>query len=388
MSIVGVKRCKSYGKENVKEKLSQVFDLIGGLEDLIHPGDKVLVKVNLLNGKGPSSAVTTHPDIVWALVCCIRDLGGIPIVGDSPGGVGVKASNIFKTSGIAEAAEDSGAELLIFETDDRVEIKIPDGEVLKKIKVPRSLVEADVLITAPKLKTHGFMLYTGAIKNQLGVIPGSGKADMHRVAPNPGMFAKVLVDIFQALPPKLGVMDAIVGMEGNGPSSGDPREIGLLLASRDCVSLDAICSHIIGFKKNDILTTQIAGMRNLGVSDLKDIELVGESLEDIVCKDFVLPSNEVITKIPDFLLRLGAETVSVSPFIERNKCTSCGLCIKSCPERAISKKPYPVIMKDKCSKCLCCHELCPSDAVLLQRGYLGRAISGLRRRLMGHKRKQ
>ncbi|HEY9247298.1 MAG TPA: DUF362 domain-containing protein, partial [Candidatus Methanoperedens sp.] len=216
--------------------------------------------------------------------------------------------------------------------------------------------------------------YTGAVKNFYGVIPGSGKAAIHRQAPTEESLSQAVVDIFSALKPQLAVMDGIVGMEGEGATNGTPIASNVILSSLDCVALDAVASEVMGFQHEDILTTRFANRRGLGIGELGKIEVIGEKIEDVRL-DFK-KSGYMYYKLPSFLGKFifkYYENISKVAISEKD-CKKCGICLESCPASAITLLPHPLINQEKCIRCYCCHELCRNGAVKLRTSFIGKQL--------------
>lgn len=380
MVKVSITKCSQYDQKEVDLAVHRCLELIGGIENFVKPGQRVLLKVNALTPRPPEAAVTTHPALIKAVVNEVRQAGGIPLVGDSSGGIiagQAPTRQTFQVAGIAAAARESGAELVNFDAAGATPVK-SNGPV-DTLYIARSVLEADVVVSMPKLKTHSATLFTGAIKNMYGSIPGFRKAEYHRMAPKLKEFTGVLVDVFAAAKPSLAIMDAITGMEGNGPSAGTPRKVGLILASEDCVALDAVSSYIIGLPSTKVLTTVLADQRGLGTGELARIEAVGEILDDVVIKDYQLPSNAMLENMPAFLVRGFLGILQARPEIDKNTCLGCHFCIESCPVEAMKMvQGIPEIDYAKCISCLCCQELCPQKAVTMKQFHrIGRIIAGL-----------
>lgn len=387
MAKVSIVKCPSYEQEKVNDAVRQSLDLIGGIRNFVSTGQKVLLKVNALTMKPPEAAVTTHPAVIKAVVSEVLRAGGVPLVGDSSGGMvagQAPTRQTFQVTGIARAAEESGAELVNFDISG-VEAVQSDGPI-PALHIARPALEADVVISLPKLKTHSATVFTGAIKNMYGCVPGHRKAEYHRMAPKLKDFGEVLVDIFGAVKPALAIMDGIIGMEGNGPSAGNPRHIGLVLTSADCVALDAAASLVIGLDPLRVHTTAIAHGRGLGDGDQAHLELLGELLEHVAVKDYDLPSNAMLETMPGFLIRSMLGMLKARPEINKNACAGCRFCVESCPVQAMDMKgKVPLIDYQKCISCLCCQELCPQKAVEMKQVHpIGRALAGM----IGHHKKR
>jgi uncharacterized protein (DUF362 family)/Pyruvate/2-oxoacid:ferredoxin oxidoreductase delta subunit len=372
MVKVSIVKCGNYDHNRVRNAILESLELIGGLEKIIKPGDNVLLKVNVIAGFPPGRAATTHPAVVGAMVEIVKEAGGIPWAGDSSGAYGFTAQSL-ELSGIKKACEASGGRLINFESTGTYLVKV-NGRVLPAINVAKPAIDCDVLVSMPKMKTHMLTKYTGAVKNFFGVIPGGGKAAIHRQAPTEESLSEAVVDIYSALKPELAVMDGIVGMEGEGATNGTPIASKVILSSADCVALDAVASEVIGFSHRDILTTCIAHERGLGVGKLDKIEVVGEKISDV--KIEFKKSKRTYYKLPTFLGKFvfkNAENMS-RVFISEDECKKCGICFESCPVSAIALGPRPYIDQKKCIKCYCCHELCRNGAIKLKTSYFGKRL--------------
>lgn len=379
MAEVSIVKCEDYEHRKVKAAILRSLELIGGLERIIKPGDNVLLKVNVIVGFPPERAATTHPAMVGAMIELVREAGGIPWVGDSSGAYGYTAQSL-EVSGIKKACEEFGGKLVNFESTGTYSVEV-DGKVLRTVNIAKPAIDCDVLVSLPKLKTHQLTKYTGAVKNFFGVIPGPGKAAIHRQAQTEKSLCEAMVDIYSALKPGLAVMDGIVGMEGEGPSNGKPIASKVILSGEDCVALDAASSEAMGFSHGDILTTRIAHERGLGTGKLEAIQVAGEKINDVKI-DFK-KSKYLLYKLPGFLSTLAfrsAENLSRVEISEKI-CKKCRICFNSCPACAITLEPRPYIDQEKCIKCYCCHELCRNSAVELKTSFLGKQIL---KRLMHH----
>lgn len=332
----------------------------------------MLVKPNLLSAREPERAVTTHPSLVQAVVEEVQRLGATPVIGDSPGGVEKGITRVWENTGMEKVKENTGAELLSFEKSGVVKKEAPSGRIYW---VAKPSVECDVIISLPKLKTHTLCLMTGAVKNMFGVIPGFRKGEYHKEAARPKDFAEIIVDIYSVVKPRINLVDAVVCMEGDGAASGDPKYLGLFLASEDAVALDSICAILMGLKPDAVEITSEAAKRGLGKISLSEIEVVGEKLDEFKGLDFKLPSNRFLRLIPKFLVNLLAPYIWVRPAILTANCDNCNVCVENCPVKTIHPgDPTPVYDYKNCINCLCCHELCPHNAVYLEKSWLSRKI--------------
>ena len=372
MESVNIIRCKDYEFNNVKKAVYEALDGIDAIKLKIAKGSKVLLKTNLLMRKSPEDAVTTHPAVVEAIVRYLQDTGCSVIIGDSPGGPFTEWNlrSVYNAAGMFEVAEKTGCELN-FNTE-ALEISNPGARKLNTMQIIKIASEVDFVVSAAKLKTHGMMTYTGAVKNLFGVIPGLVKADYHFRLNDIDNFADHLVDICETIKPVFSIIDGIEGMEGDGPSAGEKRHVGLVLASESPYALDALASKIIGIEPMSVPTVRAASLRNLFSGDLKDIKIKGVQLEDIKIEPFKLPksknANLIGGRIPKVLEKIILNILRPKSEFNHDLCISCGDCKRSCPPGIIDMstgKPVPDL--SRCIRCFCCHELCPKKAVTIRR---------------------
>jgi len=373
---VSIVHCRDYESSSVEYALQQSLDLIGGLEKFIKAGQRVLIKVNALMDSAPDTAVTTHPSLVSAVVKAVKRLGAIPMVGDTPGNATADINKVMTATGIKQATEKAGGEIINLLESGSVEIASPSSHPrAKTLRITKAALEVDAIINLPKLKTHNYTLFTGAIKNMFGCVPGFHKAHYHMLAYRPADFSEILVDVFQLTKPALNIMDGVFGMEGNGPTSGKIRFMGMLIASSDAVALDAVASHLIGYKPFAIDTTRIAYQRHLGEARLEKIEIVGLSLTQMIKKDWKHPPTTLLLSrfIPDWiytLIKPFTRIIRVNPAIDQKACLKCMICVNGCPTKTIHylKGKVEIDLRN-CIMCFCCHELCPYHAIHLKPGW-------------------
>jgi len=363
---VSIVKCEDYGEEKVLKGLRKAIDLLGGIDLFVKKGDRVLLKPNLLYGKPPEKAVTTHPIIVKGMIKIVREAGGIPFIGDSP-----SIGGLIKTaekSGIKEVSDEMGCPLVEF--NNPVNPPRDRTNIFKQLEIDREALDADVIINLPKLKTHTLMLLTLGVKNLFGCVPGPRKALWHlKAGEDRKIFAQILVDIYRALKPHLTILDGILAMEGDGPNSGNPVPIGLILASGDSLNLDQIVCDILGISRKSLLTNRVAFEQGMG---LERIDVLGERLEDVKVSKFQFPEpTQPDWNMPGFLRNVLKNGFSSKPLIEKDICKVCERCIEVCPTKALKRGRAGLIFNDKkCIRCFCCQEVCPEGAIVLKIGWI------------------
>lgn len=348
----------------------------GGMTGIVQSGQRVLLKPNLVAPAKPHLAVTTHPEILRAVIRLVKEAGGTVGVGDGPG-VGDTRS-AAKGSGLLDVINAEGAELREFSATHAFYNE--HNRLAKRIDLTSQLLDTDVLITLPKLKTHAQMAYTGALKNQFGLIPGSAKGQFHFRFQNRDHLADLMIDINRTARPALAVMDAVIGMEGPGPSGGTPRKIGALIVGTDLTAVDVVCCALIGLPSQSVPVTNAARRAGYGVCELESITIHGASIESMRVPDFDLvraPSNIMrILPLPRFVLRWLRRQVAPKPVINADRCIRCGRCRDGCPVTppAINPMlpPEQSLNDRSCIRCYCCHEFCPVKAIDLKRSLLDR----------------
>ena len=363
-----------------------LVEQMGGMGRFVRPGERIVLKANLLRAAPPESAICTHPAVVEAVARLVKEAGGTPVICDSPGGALHKEAvlrSLYEKTGMAAAAAAAGAELALDPSTRTV--SLPEGKVLRQAEIITPVAEADGVIDLCKMKTHVLMSMTGAVKNLFGVIPGLSKVGYHATHPDHETFADVLLDLTGYVKPRLSLMDGILAMEGDGPgSSGIPRQAGLLLAAANPLALDTAAGAIMNLPRQDNPVLLAAERRGLTPCRMEDVELIGGTVEELRMADYKFPASTK-SNLMDFLgplarpaERLCKKALSQTPRIDGAKCVGCGICAKSCPGQAIAMtapgKKAHIDQKD-CIRCYCCHELCPQKAVELRQNWLGRLLT-------------
>ena len=367
MARVSLIYCMDYEPGRVFEAVRKAVDLVGGIGKFVSPNMRVLIKPNLLSARPPEDAVCTHPEVVRAVVRLVKEAGGIPVIGDSPGGYGANIEDIFEKSGIGPMAREEGAELVRF-----VSSKFVGG-----VPIARHVFDCDRVISVAKLKTHTVTVLTAAIKNTYGMVTGLYKAEQHAHAPKEEDFSKVIARVYSLTRPHLTVLDGIVGMEGDGPSAGKPRSLNLLMAGEDAVAIDSCVAKVVGLDPLDIAVTAQAYHMKLGEADMSKIELVGDDINGFVRTDFQLPQTTALKILPKALVNTIAGLARFKPQINFNVCKKCNLCKVACPVSAITiERNECFIDYHKCVRCMCCHEVCPYKAIYIKRTALAKMIWG------------
>lgn len=369
-SKISLVKCKSYEPGLVQGAIRKAIDLIGGITVFIKPESRVLVKPNLLMAKEPEFGITTHPEVVRAVIKILKEINCKIFVGDCPDVWGNQIENVdevYLRSGIKKICGEESVEL----------VKFDKRRWHRKIPLTVWLDDCDYLVNLPKFKTHNYTILTGAIKNLFGLVPGTYKTELHKNYSEVNDFSKMLVDIYEIARPALTIVDGILAMEGDGPAtSGKLRQMNLLLASCDGVAVDCVMALIMGIKPNDIFSTKEAAKRGLGVANINSILVLGEKLEDVRGEPFLLPSTSTLIKrVPKPIIELAKRLIKYYPYIECDNCISCAACIQACPNKIISMKNDRIVFDySKCIACFCCQEVCPTSAIKVKKSIFAKLI--------------
>jgi uncharacterized protein (DUF362 family)/NAD-dependent dihydropyrimidine dehydrogenase PreA subunit len=361
-------RCPNYSPELVDASVNRAVDLLGGIEDIIKPNSKVLIKPNLLTDSQPQDCITTHPRVVESIIRLVKKTNSKIYVGDSPSVFGQKRDfdRVYEMTGMREVCDSQNVEMVYF-----------DRAILKNgIPLTDWIERCDYIISVPKFKTHGLTKLTAGIKNLFGLVLGMHKIKLHKECFKIDDFSRMLVDIFELVKPTLTIVDAVVSMEGDGPgSAGTKTDTGLILASLDAVAIDSILATIMGILPEDVPTTKEAGKRNLGESDLHNIDVIGENLGEFIYSDFKLPKTSFISSMPRPLLKIAQGLIWHKMEVDRAECKGCQRCVEVCPAEAIRREGDKALIDPlRCILCSCCQEICPHNAVTFKKSLLLKLI--------------
>jgi uncharacterized protein (DUF362 family)/Pyruvate/2-oxoacid:ferredoxin oxidoreductase delta subunit len=360
--------CPDYRPANVQAAVAKLLADLGGLTTLVRPGQTVLLKPNLLAARTPEQAVTTHPEVVRALIRSVKAIGGSPIVADSGMSV-IQIERVWEKTGFKAMCAEESVPLVNLEKSGSVQFNW--NGVVYSVALP--VLDAALVINLPKLKTHILTTLTNAVKNIYGTLPGFQKTMLHKQYPAPRQFCAFLAELYARVKPGLTISDAVVAMEGNGPSAGTLAPLGFLAGSTDGVALDAAVCHLLKIPLNKVAYLGLLQQAGVGVADWSRIELAGNVPLPLQRPPFRVPvAAGLLDWIPVGLVRLLAPFVWIRPsFTER--CVRCGLCVKACPVKALSLpegSATPVLTPSACIGCCCCHEVCPERAVEMTQSFL------------------
>ncbi len=384
MTVVSLEKVLSYD-ENLTAAVERLLEPLGGISAFVKPGDRVLLKPNLLGPFAPELAVTTHPALIEAVATLVRKAGGHCMVGDSPGCGSIE--NVLRTTGVGEVVEKLGLEWADLETP--ADFEFPQARIGRRIRLGAALKRADKIISLPKAKTHVQMVYTGAMKNLYGYLPGTSKSEYHFRLKTREWLAELILDLNLGLPPVLTILDAVTAMEGEGPSGGTPRNLNVLGASTDAAALDTVIAQLMSLDPAKVPLLAAARLRPAGETDPARIQVVGADPAKLAVPDFrhirALGSPLRLLPLPQKLLDALQRHWKPVPQIDRKKCVKCMRCRDGCPVRPPAIDPGRGFVADPalCIKCYCCHEFCPVKAIGVNPTFLERFLFTPRVRQLG-----
>jgi len=377
-SKVALVKCTSYDRDEVLASIIKGLDLLDGLSRFGQAGERILLKPNVLIGTSPNNGVTTHTSVFRAVGDLFKKAGAHVCYGDSP--AFGKCEGNLRRAGLKRIGDELELELVDFDSGEEISHK--NALLIKKFVIANGVLGCDGLISLPRLKTHGFMLLTGAVKNQFGCIPGLLKSQYHVKLPDAYDFAKMLVDLNTLIGPRLYIMDGISAMEGNGPRSGNLKQLSVLLFSTDPIALDATACRIINLDPALVPTNLAGESAGLGTYHSENIELVGENIGSFFTPEFNVNRTRPVHSSGDQFNNLIKNLITHRPVIDTAKCDNCGVCVKMCPvqPKAVDwnnndRSRPPKHNYDNCIRCFCCQETCPSGAIQIKIPLLGRIYS-------------
>jgi len=344
--------------DQIDAAVREAVQLLGGIESFISPEGSYLIKPNLFTTRTAEQGATTDMRIVLALADMVKEAGAVPVVGECPAMASYARPDIvFDGLGVRRLCEDASVDVRVLDRDRPVRVESPGAAVVSEFWFPEFALRCDGIINVPKLKTHTLTTLTCAVKNLFGLQQGGSKADHHvRTKNDPKRFSHLLLDLYEAIRPqvRLNVVDAVIGMEGEGPTTGDPVELGVVIAGEDALAVDMVASAVIGWGPLDAGTNFLAAERGIGPSSLDGIEVLGESIEDVERRFRKPRIHQDVTAF-----------IEIRMPIECNEelCEGCGICAQVCPGEAITLRGHPEIDYDRCIQCFCCVELCPQGAL-------------------------
>ncbi len=359
MSKVIIKECSEYDVIKIQSRLKQGLAQIGGLKKFVKPGENILLKINILTIKKVEQAATTNPAFIEAVAREFLEFGCNVYVADSPGGPFVKGmlNRVYKAAGISNLANKDGI-ILNYDTSKKI-VFVEEAQKYKKMELCNYLNNMDHIISMSKMKTHGYMRLTGAVKNMFGVVPGLTKAELHARFPELLDFADMLIDVCEHINPTLSFMDGIIAMEGEGPGSGTPKKMNTILISENPHHLDYVASILMKIDPVTIPTIHQGIKRGYIKEDFSDVEFIGDykhlipkSYQQAKANGFMSSGTGVLNLLKRY------------PRIISKSCIGCSVCADICPKdtiKIIDKKA--IIDYSNCISCFCCHEFCPVKAI-------------------------
>lgn len=376
--VVSLLAHTSYDRDATLAAMRRLLVPLGGMERFVAKGAKVLLKPNLVFGHHPDKAINTHPEILRAAAVLAWEAGAGKVgFGDSPGFGSARAA--AKNAGYLEVTRDLDLEVVEFAPVENID----RSRSFVKLELAREVLEADVVVNLPKMKTHGQMLMSLAVKNMFGAVPGARKLQWHyRSGRDRMLFAEAVNEIAMAVRPHLSIMDAVVGMDGLGPSHGNPRPVGFLAAGADPWAVDAAIMDVLGLERTLLFTLSAAGER--GPREWRDVETIGDDPQALRPANWQLPELQTLLMHGRFVEKHLPKVAKwlrgrISPRpVPKPSCCLCGHCVAICPVKAMRLENGKVaIDADACIRCYCCHELCPHGGMDIKSGGVIARMLGL-----------
>lgn len=386
-SKVSISRCNAYEKDKINAAIDRCLKDLDIGKDFFKD-KKILLKPNLLSSTPPQKAVTTHPVFLEAVIDRLLSYGVRKenmLIADSPGiAVAYDRKGLeetYKTTGLLDISQKTGIRLN-YDTGMEM-ISLKEGQVVKRLEIIKPAVENDMIINLPKFKTHNLTTITGAVKNLYGTVHGRQKTLYHTKFLELAKFYQLLFDIITFLKPAVNIMDGIIGLEGEGPgTSGTPRKVGLVLASKDPVAMDILVSMIMGIDLEGFPLQKTAKSRGFHSAEIGKIDILGASIDELIIKDFKKPKTRNLDRITEnrffstYFLPFMRNSLNPRPVPDPKKCNLCETCIKVCPEQCITLVNSKIrVDYNNCIRCYCCSEMCPQGAMALKDSFMSRQLS-------------
>lgn len=371
MKSVQIRKIETYDAVQLDDAIHSFLSKVRNSK--MQRSKRVLLKPNTLGAYAPERAVTTHPAVLEALIKYFLDKGKEVWVGDSPGG-GVNVEAVWQACGYADLAKKYPIRLVNLSTAGSREVEYKGI----KLRISEVFWQCGIVINVAKYKTHSLMAYTGALKNLYGLVPGLIKSEYHRMYPDTNSFSRLLVSLWEVTRSRVtyNIIDGIVGMDGAGPAAGKPCPFGLLFGSESIAALDYTAARMMGFRLHDVPYLHDAlhseGILPSRIAIPSSFRHFTPHKADIGTVKF---RKDVLKYVPSFV-RYGFKKLYYHDPVISERCLKCGVCVRSCPVKAISYKAdgFPVIQREKCIKCMCCHELCPHHAVDIDKSLIARLV--------------
>lgn len=380
MSNVAIVKCEDYLPKTVLSAVKKAVDLVGiDLKKEVLLSKNVLIKPNLCNDSRPEEGITTHPEVIKAILELLKEFEMDVLIGDNSVGRDdpKHLDVVYKTCGIDDIIREFGCKKNYLNNDIKTYTCMIDDEE-RYFYLSKKILETSFIINVPKFKTHSLMTFTGAIKNLYGMIPGNTKRRLHVELPDKRQFAQLLVNLYDVVRPKLNIIDAVIGIEGDGPSrSGQKRKIGYIIASENAVALDIVASMMMGVDYMQVPTNAYA-TQYYGIKNVHDfIQILGEPINECVQADFLLPNT---ASFSDHLTEKIFSLSTPKLYIDNDKCMKCMMCLKNCPKGAIHLAPDKklAIKTSECISCMICMEICPCAAVMSKLPNIYKQLRALR----------
>ncbi|MFH1727545.1 MAG: DUF362 domain-containing protein [Pseudomonadota bacterium] len=373
-----IKKCTTYDKTIIKEKIIESIKLIGGIDNFVKAKDKILIKPNFLRPALPEKHILTHPSIILATIELLKDHGYHNLsIGDSPAFGTLKG--VLKKLNIIEDLEKLDVKITPLQTPKAYDIAYTK---YKKIELSQEAMEFDKIINLAKVKTHAQMTMTLSVKNLFGLVVGLEKPQWHlKLADSKNVFAELLIAIYKKVKPSLSIVDGITIMEGNGPAAGTPRDWGYIITGQDCIAIDHVICQMLDISPKRVPYLDILASLNISGYGTEDIQCLGDSTENSYLKNLDIPTLVPIQteRIPKFLLPLLQNFITDRPNISHKDCTLCNTCVNICPAKVMSVVHKKVFIDYKnCIRCYCCQETCPEEAIDMKKGFLLKLLRSLK----------